>query len=248
MRLAELVTAITPEAIAGTVDVEIAAITCDSRHVQAGSLFCALRGSSVDGHLFIPQALAAGAVAFLVEDAAAVPAGVPCITVTDARLAMARLAALFYGEPTAAVPLVGITGTNGKTTTTYLVEGIMEAAGIPTAVLGTISYRFRDRTIPAPHTTPESVDLQRTLRELVMSYFEHYYNLSGERTLRAYSTRPVNLKRFDEIDWMTTDEPLWAIPNHLVEVAHTRLLPRSAERRLTRLDERSIAAGKTGMR
>jgi len=88
----------------------------------------------------------------------------------------------------------------------------------------------------------------RTLRELVMSYFEHYYNLSGERTLRAYSTRPVNLKRFDEIDWMTTDEPLWAIPNHLVEVAHTRLLPRSAERRLTRLDERSIAAGKTGMR
>jgi UDP-N-acetylmuramoyl-L-alanyl-D-glutamate--2,6-diaminopimelate ligase len=167
MRLAELLTAITPEAITGTVDVEIAAIAYDSRHVPAGSLFCALRGSSVDGHRFIPQALAAGAVAFLVEDAAAVPAGVPCITVTDARLAMARLAAAFYGEPTAAVPLVGITGTNGKTTTTYLVEGIMEAAGIPTAVLGTISYRFRDRTIPAPHTTPESVDLQRTLRELV---------------------------------------------------------------------------------
>lgn len=88
----------------------------------------------------------------------------------------------------------------------------------------------------------------RTLRELVMSYFEHYYNLSGERTLRAYSTRPVNLKRFDSIGWMTTDEPLWAIPDYLVEVAHTRLLPPSAERRLTRLDARSIAAGKTGMR
>ncbi|MBA3972811.1 MAG: hypothetical protein C0504_01180 [Candidatus Solibacter sp.] len=88
----------------------------------------------------------------------------------------------------------------------------------------------------------------RTLRELVMSYFEHYYNLSGERTLRAYSTRPVNLKRFDAVDWMTTDEPLWAIPNCLAEVAHTRLLPPEAERRLTRLDERSVAAGKTGMR
>jgi hypothetical protein len=88
----------------------------------------------------------------------------------------------------------------------------------------------------------------RTLRELVMSYFESYYNLRGERTLRAYSTRPVNLKRFDGMEWMTTDEPLWAIPNHLVEVAHTRLLTPAAERRLTRLDARSIAAGKTGMR
>lgn len=88
----------------------------------------------------------------------------------------------------------------------------------------------------------------RTLRELAMSYFEHYYNAAGERTLRAFSTRPVQLKRFDSIGWMTTEEPLWAIPDYLGQVAHTRLLSPAAERRLTRLDPRCYAAGKTGMR
>ena len=167
MRLAELLTVITPEKVTGPVDVEINGLAYDSRQVRPGDLFCALRGSVADGHRFISQALAAGAAALLVEDAAGVPSGVPCVEVADTRPAMARMAAAFFGEPTADMPLVGITGTNGKTTTTYLVEGIMEAAGIPTAVLGTISYRFRDLEIPAPHTTPESVDLQRTLRVLV---------------------------------------------------------------------------------
>jgi len=88
----------------------------------------------------------------------------------------------------------------------------------------------------------------RTLRELAMSYFDHYYNAAGERTLRAFSTKPVQLKRFDSIGWMTTEEPLWAIPNYLGQIAHTRLLTPAAERRLTRLDPRCYAAGKTGMR
>ncbi len=167
MRLSELLTAITPETVTGPLETEITGLAYDSRQVRPGSLFCALRGSVADGHRFIPQAVAAGAAALLVEDPTGLPAGVPCVVVADTRPAMARLAAAFYGEPTSGIPLVGITGTNGKTTTTYLVEGIMEAAAIPTAVLGTISYRFRDRQIPAPHTTPESVDLQRTLRDLV---------------------------------------------------------------------------------
>jgi hypothetical protein len=88
----------------------------------------------------------------------------------------------------------------------------------------------------------------RTLRELVMSYFDNYYNLSKERTLRAFSTRPVNLIRFDPIGWMTTDDPVWAIPEYLSEVAHTRLLSPAEERRLTRLDARCFAAGQTGKR
>ena len=85
----------------------------------------------------------------------------------------------------------------------------------------------------------------RSLRELVMSYFDVYYNLLGERTLRAYS-RPVNLARFDRLAWMTTDKPVWFIPEHLCHIAHTRLLSDEQERALTRLDKRSHAAGLVG--
>jgi hypothetical protein len=85
----------------------------------------------------------------------------------------------------------------------------------------------------------------RTLRELVMSYFEHYYNPRGEKTLRRYS-RPVDLARFDRIDWMTAEEELWDIPYYLLEVAHTRLLTPAMERRLTRMDRRLYAAGLYG--
>jgi hypothetical protein len=85
----------------------------------------------------------------------------------------------------------------------------------------------------------------RTLRELVMSYFEHYYNLEAEKTLRAYS-RPVNLARFDRIEWMTTEQELWAIPDHLLAIPHTPLLRRGLERRLARVDQRLFAAGLVG--
>jgi hypothetical protein len=85
----------------------------------------------------------------------------------------------------------------------------------------------------------------RTLRELVMSYFEHYYNLEAEKTLRAYS-RPVNLARFDRIGWMTTEQELWAIPDHLLAIPHTPLLARGVERRLARVDQRLFAAGLVG--
>ena len=85
----------------------------------------------------------------------------------------------------------------------------------------------------------------RTLRELVMSYFEHYYNPAGQRTLRGYS-RPVNLKRFDRIGWMTAEEDVWAIPEYLCDVGHTRLLAPDMERALTKLDRRSYGAGKFG--
>ena len=86
----------------------------------------------------------------------------------------------------------------------------------------------------------------RTLRELVMSYFEDYYNWDGERTLRRYSRRPVSLARFDRIGWMTSEEDLWPITEHLAEVAHADLLPKGAERRLPRLDRRSYGSGVFG--
>lgn len=87
----------------------------------------------------------------------------------------------------------------------------------------------------------------RNLRELALSYFEDYFNLRGERTLRTFS-KPVNLKRFDKLQWITTDQPVWFIAEHLLEIPHTRVLDRQAERNLTRVDRRSIEAGCHGRR
>jgi hypothetical protein len=86
----------------------------------------------------------------------------------------------------------------------------------------------------------------RTLRELAMSYFEHYYNLKGERTLRAYSRRPVNLARFDGLEWMTADDDIWDIPHYLCAISHVPLLPRASIRRLSPMDKRLYAAGLVG--
>lgn len=167
MRFCNLIESIVPLAVGGDTELEIQGLCYDSRQARAGGLFFALRGMEIDGHRFVEQAVAAGAVAVVVEDSSFVPQGFPFVKVADSRLAMSLMAALFYGKPTAMVPLVGITGTNGKTTTSYLIEAILLQAGIPAAVLGTVSYRFREHAILAPNTTPESVDLQRTLRELV---------------------------------------------------------------------------------
>ncbi len=167
MLLVDLLTSIAPITVRGDTLLEVGDICYDSRQVRLGGLFFALRGEASDGHRFIAAAVEKGAVAVVLEDEAYAPAGVTWIRVADARLAMSLMAAAFYRHPTATVPLVGITGTNGKTTTTYLVEAILEEAGLPAAVLGTVSYRFQEWATPAPHTTPESADLQRILRELV---------------------------------------------------------------------------------
>lgn len=167
MHLGKLLQHISPLKVDGDPGMEIQGLYYDSRQVRLGGLFFALRGVAADGHRFIGVAREAGAVAVVAEDESFVPDGMAHIIVTDAREAMSRAAAVFYGEPTSRVPLVGITGTNGKTTTSYLVEAILEKAGLPAAVLGTVNYRFRELALAAPNTTPESVDLQRTLRELV---------------------------------------------------------------------------------
>ncbi len=168
MRFSELLASFgEPVRVTGTTDTVISGLCYDSRTVTAGGLFFALRGATVDGHAYLEQAVRAGAAALVVEDDCNLPPGVPAATVRDARLAMSLMAAAFYGHPTAGIPLIGITGTNGKTTTTYLVEALLKKAGIPAAVLGTIEYRLGGTVLPSSHTTPESVDLQKTLRQLV---------------------------------------------------------------------------------
>ena len=167
MNFRELLQSIEPLKVCGDTEIEILGLCYDSRQMRSGGLFFALRGSAVDGHRFVDAAVRGGAAAMVVEDETVVPAGIPYAQVADARLAMSLMAAAFYCNPADGVPLVGITGTNGKTTTSYMIEAILEEAGIPAAVFGTVSYRFRERAVPAPTTTPESADLQKTLREMV---------------------------------------------------------------------------------
>ena len=166
MKLSQLLKGVAVLDLHGDGSEGISALTCDSRRVLPGTLFFALRGATEDGHCFIPDAVRSGAVAVVLEDVACAPPGIPWMRVADGRAAMALMAAEFYGNPTLKLPLVGITGTNGKTTTTYLIEAILAASGIPAAVLGTINYRFGTALIEASHTTPESTELQAAFRQL----------------------------------------------------------------------------------
>jgi UDP-N-acetylmuramoyl-L-alanyl-D-glutamate--2,6-diaminopimelate ligase len=145
----------------------VKAIVYDSRKATASSVFVALKGQKADGSAFAMQALSKGAMLVVAETAA--PAGVqaPWVVVGDARLAMARLAARFYRDPSRELQVIGITGTNGKTTTAYLASALFEAAGLRSGMLGTIVYRIGDEEREATRTTPESVDVQQMLREMV---------------------------------------------------------------------------------
>ncbi|NLX59900.1 MAG: UDP-N-acetylmuramoyl-L-alanyl-D-glutamate--2,6-diaminopimelate ligase [Phycisphaerae bacterium] len=144
-------------------------VVSDSRQVRPGDLFVALRGVDSDGHAFVARALAAGAAAVVVERADAVPPGAVAVLVPDGRDAAALLAHEMAGHPTAALTVLGVTGTNGKTTTTYLTRSILEADGRRTGVIGTISYQVGSRTIPAPTTTPGPVQLADCFADMAAS-------------------------------------------------------------------------------
>jgi UDP-N-acetylmuramoyl-L-alanyl-D-glutamate--2,6-diaminopimelate ligase len=152
--------------IVGSTECRIAELTYDSRRVQQGTLFFALPGSKVDGFDYIGQAVAAGAVAVVAERLPENLSEAVCwVRVANARLAMARMAAQFYGDPTRDLPVIGVTGTNGKTTVTYLLEAIFTQAGYTPAVFGTVAYRYGNIKRPAAHTTPEAIELLRILCE-----------------------------------------------------------------------------------
>ena len=163
MKLARLIEGIEPLRVEGSLDVEIGGICYDSRQVESGCLFVALRGSRSDGHHFIEQAVAGGAAALLLEQPY-MKTRVPQVQVRDSRAAMARLAAVFHRQPAAKLRMTGVTGTNGKTTTTFMLKHILEAAFLRAALIGTVRYEIGERILPATHTTPECVDIQRLLQ------------------------------------------------------------------------------------
>jgi UDP-N-acetylmuramoyl-L-alanyl-D-glutamate--2,6-diaminopimelate ligase len=166
MQLKTLVAAISPRQIIGPLDRVVESIAYDSRRVQRNGLFVALRGEKSDGHQFVEQAVEKGATVIVTEHEVQSPRAT-CVVVDDTRSALADLAAIFYERPARRLKLAAVTGTNGKTTTTFLLKHICEKAGVRCGLLGTVRYEIGDRVLPAIRTTPESLDVQDLLAQMV---------------------------------------------------------------------------------
>ncbi len=158
----------------------VTAIAADSRQIVKGAVFVAVKGAVVDGHDFIEQAVEKGCLAVVAEHLPDVVKGseTPCFLVEDSHAALANLAAAWYGYPAAELKLIGLTGTNGKTTTSWLLENVLQQAGAHTGVIGTVNYRYQDAAgkmvvHPAPLTTPDPLQLQALLREMVEAKVSH---------------------------------------------------------------------------
>ncbi len=168
MKLNALLDRVPAVAVSGPVDLEIKGVTHDSRQVKPGFIFCALSGQRDDGNRYIQDAIDRGAAAVVSGQATAVSRGQAAfIQARDPQETMAVLAAAYHGDPSRKLQVVGITGTNGKTTIAFMIRDILRAAGRKTGLVGTVEYEIGDRVIPAGRTTPEASDLQKMLAEMV---------------------------------------------------------------------------------
>jgi UDP-N-acetylmuramoyl-L-alanyl-D-glutamate--2,6-diaminopimelate ligase len=179
--------------VEGSADPDVRGVSVDSRRVGPGDAFFALAGQTTDGRRHVAEAVARGAVA-VVADAPVDAPGVVLVRCDEPRRLLAQVAARLAGDPSAALTLVGVTGTNGKTTTTYLLEGIWRAAGATPGVVGTIAYRFADTTRPAPFTTPEAPDLQAILADMRRAGVTH---VAIEVSSHALAQHRADALRFD---------------------------------------------------
>src|SRR3954447_11336064 len=176
---------------AGAPNVEITSLAYSTSDVRAGSLFFCVRGFRADGHDFAPDAIERGAAALVCERP--LELGVPEIVVPDVRAAIGPIAARFYGEPTRELRVVGITGTNGKTTTAFLTRSILEASGTQCGLIGTVKYVIGGADREAVRTSPEALDLQRSFREMLDA---------GDRACAMeVSSHALELRRTAGIDW-----------------------------------------------
>ena len=212
-------------ALAPTASARVTGVAYDSRQVQPGAVFVALRGLKADGVDFVPQAIAAGAA--LVVSESEPPAGLttPWVVVRDARLALALLGAAVHAHPSRDIPVVGVTGTNGKTTTAYLLAAIFDAAGLSAGVLGTVHYKVGSDERDASRTTPEAPDVQALLREMVqqgnracvMEVSSHALALKRVDGMRFAAAVFTNLTR-DHLDFHEDMESYFAAKRRLFEM------------------------------
>ena len=193
MKLSELAARL--PALASSGETEITGITCVSKLVKPGYLFVAVVGLRVDGHSFIAEALDRGAGAVAVSRDVELPAHVPWIRVDNDRRSLALLSELFYHSPSRQLRMIGITGTNGKTTTAFLVRSILGQAGKRAGLMGTIHVEIGDERLPAVHTTPEAPELQQTLRLMVDSGLSH--------AVMEVSSHSLSLHRVDGVEYDT---------------------------------------------
>ena len=167
MKLSSLLEKLEYTCVQGNTQQEVTGVVYDSRKVTEGSLFICIRGAVVDGHKFVPDVVAKGAKVLVVEEPVTAPSDVTVIQVADTRYAMAFIAAAWFGHPAEKLKTIGITGTKGKTTTTYMVKSILENAGYKVGLIGTIEAIIGDKVIPASNTTPESYVVQEYFHEMV---------------------------------------------------------------------------------
>ena len=209
----------------GPLDNPVVGVTHDSRDVKPGVVFVALRGLKLDGAAFVPGAIAAGAAAIVSEQPLTTTPSVPVIAVKDARLALAYLAAEFYGHPSRQMQVVGITGTNGKTTTGYLINAIFEAAGVQCGLMGTVAYRIGSRHIDATRTTPEAPAVQAFMRQMVdagcgacvMEVSSHALALRRVDGIRFAAGVFTNLTR-DHLDFHSSMDDYFGAKRRLFEM------------------------------
>ena len=191
MKLEELLKGCSLRLAIGDLGLEILGLAYDSRAVCPGYVFFAIRGTRTDGNRFIPKAIAQGAAAIVSAGPPIQSVATPWIQVDDERAALASMAGNFFGHPTGKLHVVGITGTNGKTTTTYLVESILKAADKPAAVLGTIEYRGPGFGFVAERTTPEAPDLEKLFKQVVDAGWEY--------AVMEVSSHSIEMKRVEEL-------------------------------------------------
>jgi UDP-N-acetylmuramoyl-L-alanyl-D-glutamate--2,6-diaminopimelate ligase len=167
MQLKELLKEIEALKSEGPLDREIVGITYDSRRVTPGMVFVAIPGGNVDGHDFILNAVERGAAAVICERNGFVPQRATRIKVADARQALAQAAAAYFQHPSSKLKVIGVTGTNGKTTVAFMIKQILEAMGVTTGLIGTVRYEIGERVIPARRTTPESLEIQQMMAQML---------------------------------------------------------------------------------
>ena len=167
MKLKQLLTGISYEVQQGSDEIELSDFQYDSRKIEKDSLFVAITGFQTDGHKYIPMAVEKGAAAVLCEHPVeGVPNRVTVVLTPNNRQALAVLSANFYGHPSDEMRTVGVTGTNGKTSTTYLMKSILDRQGSKVGIIGTIENRIGDKVLHAERTTPESKELQALFRQM----------------------------------------------------------------------------------
>src|SRR4051812_42586324 len=205
----------------GPADVEVTALAYDNRRATPGTLFFCVPGFTRDGHDYAPDAVARGAVALVVERP--LDAGVPEVRVADVRAAMARAAARFHGDPTARLRVVGVTGTNGKTTTAFIVRSVLEAAGVRCGLLGTVKTVVGGREAASVRTTPEAIDLQATFAEMLaggdaacaMEISSHALELRRAEGIHVAAAVFTNLTQ-DHLDFHPTMEDYFLTKRRLL--------------------------------